>query len=141
MPQFDGCDAAGTPWSELQGGAEWGELVSPLDMELQYQQRGMPAVGVARGVSVCSGQGLTGATVTRTPLSAVQRLEQRVAEQSSPSVGSPEWSRGAAQGKAHESHVISMAARERSYQLRDGRTRWWGNSPLDDSEQMDVWCD
>ena len=27
MPQFDGCDAAGTPWRELQGGSEWGELV------------------------------------------------------------------------------------------------------------------
>ena len=27
MPEFDGCDAAGTHWSELQGGSEWGELV------------------------------------------------------------------------------------------------------------------
>ena len=71
MPRFDGCDAAGTPWNELQGGSEWGELVSPLDMEVQYQQRGMPAVGVARGVDVGSGQGITGASVPRTPLSVV----------------------------------------------------------------------
>ena len=56
-PEFDGCDAAGTPWSELKGGSEWGELVSPLDMELQYQQRGMPAVGVARGVGVGQDKG------------------------------------------------------------------------------------
>ena len=75
-PEFDGCDAAGTTWSELKGGSEWGELVSPLDMELQYQQRGMPAVGVARGVDVGPGQGITGASVPRTPISAVQRLEQ-----------------------------------------------------------------
>ena len=98
MPQFDGCDAAGTPWNELRGGSEWGELVvSPLDMEAKYQQRSMPAVGVARGVGVGPGQGLTGATVPRAPLSAVQRMEQRVTEQSPPSVGSPEWSRGTAQ--------------------------------------------
>ena len=76
--------------------------MSPLDMEVQYQQRSMPAVGVARGVGVGAGQGLTGATVPRTPLSAVQRLEQRVAEQSPPSVGSPEWSRGAAQVKRQQ---------------------------------------
>ena len=36
LPQFDGCDAALTSWNELKGGSEWGELVSPLDMELQY---------------------------------------------------------------------------------------------------------
>ena len=101
-PEFDGCDAAGTTWSELKGGSEWGEMVSPLDMELQYQQRGMPAVGVARGVGVGPGQGITGASVPRTPISAVQRLEQRVAEQSPPSVGSPEWSRGAAQVKRQQ---------------------------------------
>ena len=101
-PEFDGCDAAGTTWSELKGGSEWGEMVSPLDMELQYQQRGMPAVGVARGVGVGPGQGITGASVPRTPISAVQRLEQRVAEQSPPSVGSPEWSRGAAQEKRQQ---------------------------------------
>ena len=105
-PEFDGCDAADTPWSELQGGAEWGELVSPLDMEVHYQQRSMPAVGVARGVGVGAGQGLTGASVPRTPLSAVQRLEQRVTEQSPPSVGSPEWSRGAAQEKRQQQERV-----------------------------------
>ena len=62
MPQFGGCGEAGTPWDELAGGAEWGEKVSPLDMELQYQQRGMTlsAVGVARGVGVGPRQGVTG---------------------------------------------------------------------------------
>ena len=102
LPEFDGCDAAGTRWSELQGGSEWGELVSPLDMEVQYQQRSMPTVSVARGVGVGAGQGLTGATVPSAPLSAVQRMEQRVAEQSPPSVGSPEWSRGAAREKRQQ---------------------------------------
>ena len=36
MPKFDGCDAAFTPWKELKGGSEWGEIVSPLDMELHF---------------------------------------------------------------------------------------------------------
>ena len=71
-PEFDGCGAAGTTWSELKGGSEWGEMVSPLDMELQYQQRGMPAVGLARGVGVGSGQGITGSSVPRAPRSVVQ---------------------------------------------------------------------
>ena len=102
MPQFDGCDAAGTPWNELVGGAEWDEVVSPLEMELQNQQRGMPTMVMARGVGVCPGQGITGSSVPRTPLSAVQRLGQRVAEQSPPSVGSPDWSRGAAQEKKQQ---------------------------------------
>ena len=62
----------------------------------------MPAMGVARGVSVGPGQRITGSSMPRTPLSAVQRLEQRVAEQSPPSVGSPEWSRGAAQEKKQQ---------------------------------------
>ena len=53
-----------------------------------------------------SGQGITGASVPRTPLSAVQRLEQRVAEQSPPSVGSPEWSRGAAQVKRQQQERV-----------------------------------
>ena len=99
LPQFDGCDAVLIPWNELKGGSEWDELVSPLDMELQYKQRGMPAVGVARGVDVGSAQGITGASVPRTPLGAVQRLDQRMTEQSPPSIGSPEWSRGTAQEK------------------------------------------
>ena len=62
----------------------------------------MPTMSVARGVGVGAGQGLTGATVPSAPLSAVQRMEQRVAEQSPPSVGSPEWSRGAAQVKRQQ---------------------------------------
>ena len=72
MPQFDGCDKACTPWNELVGGAEWGEVVSPLEMELQYQQRGMLAVGLARGVGVGPGQGITGSSVPRAPRSVVQ---------------------------------------------------------------------
>ena len=77
-----------------------------MDMEVQYQQRSMPAVGVARGVGVGAGQGLTGASMPRTPLSVVQRLEQRVTEQSPPSVGSPEWSRGAAQEKRQQQERV-----------------------------------
>ena len=65
LPQLDGCDAAGTPWNELVDGSEWGEVVSPLEMELQYQQRGMPAGVVARGVGVGPGQGITGASMSQ----------------------------------------------------------------------------
>ena len=90
MPKWDGCDAAGTPWSELTGGADWGEKISQLEMEAEYQQRGMPAVGVASGVGVGAGRGITGLPVPRSPQNAVQRWEQKVAEQSPPPVGSAE---------------------------------------------------
>ena len=59
MPQWDGCDAAGTPWTKLTGGADWGEKISQLEMGAEYQQRGMPAVGMASGMGVGQGQGIT----------------------------------------------------------------------------------
>ena len=85
LPRFDGCDAADTSWNELVGGSEWDEVASSLEMECSTSSSG----GGER-----SGFGPKtrdhGASVPKTPLSAVQRLEQRVIEQSPFSFGSPE---------------------------------------------------
>ena len=88
-------------------------------MEAEYQQRGMPAVGVASGVGVGPGRGITGLPVPRSPQNAVQRWEQKVAEQSPPPVGSAEYSRGAAleRKQLHESEKGDEAFREATASL------------------------
>ena len=92
---WDGCDAVGTPWEQLEEGQLSGGL-APLEAEMEYQQRGMPAVGVPLGTGLNPGQGITGKPVPRSPGSAVQRWSRRVESQSPASIGSADYARGVA---------------------------------------------
>ena len=67
---WDGCNAAGTKWDQLEEGQLSGGL-APLEAEMEYQQRGMPAVGVPLGNGLNLGPGITGKAVPGSPGNAV----------------------------------------------------------------------